>query len=109
MYLRTQKLHTINIECLADRILLSHIDLTFQPQKCCCSCSRNTVLSGTGLCNNPCLAHLLCKKRLPQNIVDLMGTGVIQIFSLEIDLGSSQILRHLLRIIKQRRASRILF
>ena len=103
MYLCTQQFHPVNIECLANRIFLAHKDLTFQPQQGCCRSSCYTVLSGTGLGNDSCFSHFLGQQCLPQNVIDFMGTGMVQIFSFKIDLCTSKIFRHLFCIIQQRR------
>ena len=51
------------------------------------------MLSGAGLRNDPSLAHADRKQPLTERVVDLVGTGVAQIFTLEIDLRSSGQLR----------------
>ncbi|CAI8430382.1 MAG: Uncharacterised protein [Synechococcus sp. MIT S9220] len=47
------------------------------------------MLASSGLCNHALFAHAQGQKRLPQSIVDLMGTGVIQILTLQPDPGSA--------------------
>ena len=41
-------------------------------KECGCGCSCNTMLSGSGLCDQSGLAHFLSKKCLTKYIVDLM-------------------------------------
>ena len=107
MYLGSQKFHTVDIQCLSVGIFFSHEDFAFHPQEGCCRCGSHTVLSGTGLCDQAGLAHLLGKQCLSQGIIDLMGTGMVQILSLEIDLRAAQILRHFPCIVQQRGAPRV--
>ena len=54
------------------------------------------------------LAHFLGQKRLPQHIVDLVGAGVVQVLTLEVNFGSAQILGHPLRIVEAGGSSRVL-
>ena len=77
MHLCSQKFHTVDIQCLSVGIFFSHEDFAFHTQKGCCRCGSHTVLSGTGLCDQAGLAHLLCQQCLSQGIVDLVGTGVV--------------------------------
>jgi hypothetical protein len=46
------------------------------------------MLTGTCLSNNPGFTHFPGQKDLPDGIVDFMGTGVVEVFSFEIDLAS---------------------
>ena len=107
MNLCAQESHSVHVESLSDRVLLAHVYLTLHAHHGCnCSCC-NTVLSGTGLCDQAGLAHLLGKQCLSQGIIDLMGTSMVQILSLEIDLRAAQILRHFPCIVQQRGAPRV--
>ncbi len=47
------------------------------------------MLARTGLGNDPLLAHAQGQQGLPQGVVDLVGTGVVQIFTLEPDAGAT--------------------
>ena len=108
MNLCAQESHSVHVESLSDRVLLAHVYLTLHAHHGCnCSCC-NTVLSGTGLRDNSCLAHSLGKEHLSDYVVDLVRSCVVQILSLEVDLCTAQILCHSLRIVKSARSSRIL-
>ena len=76
-HLRSQKPHAVDIQRLADSVLLSHKDNTLHPQKRRRRRARHAVLAGARLGDQPRLAHLLCKERLPQDVIDLVGAGVI--------------------------------
>ena len=82
MYGCSQQPHFIYIQCLTLGVLFSHEHLTFHTHEGCCRGSCHTVLSGTGLCDDSGLAHLLCQQHLSQHVIDLMGTGVVEILSL---------------------------
>ena len=63
------------------------------------------MLACSGLCNNSGLSHLFRKKTLPDTVIDLVGSGMVQIFSLEIDLRTAEIFRHLLRVVEPARTA----
>ena len=65
------------------------------------------MLAGACLSNDTGLSHLLCQEHLPQDVVYLVGTRVIEILSLEKYLCPAQVLCHFSRIIQKRRTSRI--
>ena len=50
--------------------------------------------------NETGLAHLLSQKGLTQDVVDLMGSGVIEVFPLEVNLSPSQVPGHFFRIVQ---------
>ena len=77
MYLRAKQTHPVYIQCLTDRIFLTHEDFTLHAHHGCNRCRCNTMLTGTGLCDHTCLTHTLCQKHLSKYIVDLVGTGVV--------------------------------
>ena len=62
------------------------------------------MLAGTGFRNDTSLAHFLGKETLTEGIVDFVGTGMIEVFSFEINFRAAQIFRHFAGIIEQRRA-----
>ena len=68
----SKKFHTIYVKCLTNCIFFTHVYFTFKVKKCCCCRCCDTVLTCTCLCNNSCLAHLLCKKCLAKYIVYLV-------------------------------------
>ncbi len=107
-HLCAQQAHTIYIEGLSNGILLPHKNHTFHPHKRGSRGCGDTVLSGSGLGNQTTLAHLLRKQRLPQHVVDLMRAGVVKILPLEINFGTIQVFRHLLRVVESGWSARIL-
>ena len=58
------------------------------------------MLTGAGFCNYPGLAHLFRQKHLTDDIVDFMGTCVVQIFTLQINFRPAQIPGHLPGIVE---------
>ena len=98
MNLCTKHLHTLHIGMLALYICLTHKYLTFHIHKRAdCSCG-NTMLTSTCLGNDTSLAHLLCHEYLTNSIVNLMGTCMIQVFTLQIELATI-LLAHSLSIV----------
>ena len=98
--LRSEKFHPVNIKLLSLTVALPHEHLAFQSQQCCSCGGCDAMLSGASLCDDPCLSHLLGKQNLPQAVIDLVRPGMVQIFPLQVYFRTSQILRHLFRVIK---------
>ena len=80
--IRPKQFHAIDIQCLPLRILFPHKNNTLHAKQRRCSSRRNSMLTGTGFCNQSGFAHLSGKQCLPKNIIDFMCTGMIQIFAL---------------------------
>ena len=107
-HLCTKHLHTLYIDMLSLHIFCTHVYYTWHIHKSAdCSCC-NTVLTGTGLCNNALLAHLTCQENLTYSIVDLMCTGMVEVFALKVKT-TSILFAHATCIIKRRRTSYIVF
>ena len=48
------------------------------------------MLTGAGLGDYPLFAHAAGKQGLPHGVVDLVRTGVVEVFALEVDLGTTE-------------------
>ena len=98
MHLRTQQFHTIYIQCLTLGILFSHKHFTFHSEECCDRSCCHTMLSGSCLRDQAFFAHSFCQQGLAKRIVQFMRSGMVQIFSFQINLRTSQIFCHTIRI-----------
>ena len=107
-HLRSEKAHLVDIERLALRVHLAHEDHALHTHERRDGRGRHAVLTRTGLRNETRLAHLLREQRLPEAVVDLVRTRVIQVLALQVDLRAAEVLRHLLGIVEAARAARIL-
>ena len=56
------------------------------------------MLAGAGLGNHFLLAHELGQQGLAQAVVDLVGTRVVQVFALEMNLRAAQLVRQALGV-----------
>ncbi len=54
------------------------------------------------------LAHFLCKKRLSENVIDLVRACVIEILAFKVYLSSAKLFSELLCVVKTRGSARIL-
>ena len=108
MDLGAQKAHPVNVQCLPFGVLFPHKDLTFHIHQGSSRGGGNTVLTGSCLSDDTGLSHPFGKKDLSQYVVDLVGSGVIQVLTLEVNFGSAQILGHMLCIIKTGGSSGVL-
>ncbi len=65
----SEKLHSVNVERLADCVLLAHKYFTLKPHKCGGGCGCNSVLTCTCFGNYPGFAHLFGKQALTETVV----------------------------------------
>ena len=108
MNFRSQKAHPIHVQRLTLHILFSHKYFTFHTHHGSCSSCRHPMLTGSCLCDHTGFSHFLCQQHLPQHVINLMCTGMVQILSLQIHFRSAEILCHMCRIVQPGRSSRIL-
>ena len=67
------------------------------------------MLPGSGLGNDTCFTHALSQQCLTECVVDFMGPSVIQIFSFEIDLGSTAVRTQSRGVVERRGSANIMF
>ena len=103
--LGAQKAHPRHVERLAFHVHRAHIDDAFHPRACAHRGGGNAMLAGTGLGDDPALAHPAREKNLPQGVVDLVGPGVKEILAFEVDFGTAQFAGEALSKVKRRGAS----
>ena len=58
------------------------------------------MLPRAGLGDEAGLPHLLGQQSLAQDVIDLMGSGVIEVLPLEVDFRAAQVLGHFFRIVQ---------
>ena len=90
----TQELHAVNIGALAFHILAAHVDHAFQAITGTNGGGGNTVLTRAGFGNDARLAHALGQHGLADGVVDLVGTGVVQVFALQVNLRTTHFTAH---------------
>ncbi len=104
---RSQQPHPRDIEGLPCGVDRAHVDHAFQAQQRACGGGGNTVLPGTGLGDHTGLAHLLGQQNLTENIVDLVRTSVVQVFSFEKDTCAAGVSAKSFRFVQRRWASHV--
>lgn len=82
----TEKFHPVNILCLTLDILTPHVNMAFQTETGTDRRRCHTVLPGTGFRDDAFLAHPFRQKRLTDDIIDLVGSRMVQIFPFQINL-----------------------
>ena len=80
-----EHLHLLHIDALALYVGLTHVDDAFHIHQCADGGCGHTVLSGSGFGDDAALAHAACQQYLPDAVVDFVGTGVVQVFTLEVN------------------------
>ena len=106
-HLRAKQAHAVDVQRLADGVLLAHVDHTFQIHQRRSGRRRDAVLSRAGLRDQARFAHLFGEQRLTQHIVDLVRAGVVEVFPLEVNLRAAEFTRHLPRKIQSAGSARV--
>ena len=83
---RTEHFHPAHIQLLALDVLVAHVHVAGKSHARRHGCRRHTVLPGTRLGDDAFLAGALGQQDLTDGVVDLVCTGMAEIFALEIDL-----------------------
>ena len=84
--------HPRHVERLPRGVDGAHVDDTLQAQQRARRRGRHPVLASTGLGDHPRLAHLPRQQRLTQHVVDLVRSGVVEVFSLQEDPRATRVL-----------------
>jgi hypothetical protein len=82
-HLGTEQPHPRDVERLPRGVDGTHVDDAFEAEQCAGRRRRHAVLTGTRLGDDPGLAHLLGEQSLTQDVVDLVGSRVVQILPLQ--------------------------
>ena len=99
MHLCAKHLHALHVGMLSLHVGLAHEDLAVHAEEradrgCC-----HAVLSGAGLSDDACLAHLACEEYLPDGVVDLVRSRVVEVLAFEIEL-TAVALAHALGVVE---------
>ena len=108
MHSGAQKFHAIDIEPLTFAVDRAHKDFTFHTKESRGGRRCHTVLSGARLGDDAGLPHFFRQQDLAKYIVDLVGSCVIEVFTLDKYLRPSQIFCHFFGVIQQRGTSRVM-
>ncbi len=100
--LRAHGPHVEDVQLLAADVFLAHVDRAFQAEKCTGRGCGHAVLSRPRLGDHAFLAHAPRQHHLADRVVDLVGTSVVQVFTLEKDLGAAGKLGESLGQVKRR-------
>ena len=81
-YFSTTEAHTVNVQRLTTHVLLAHVNHAFEAHLRTHRRSGDTMLTSARLGDDAFLAHSFSEQRLAESVVDLMRSGVKQIFAL---------------------------
>ena len=100
-HLGAQQAHLVHVERLALGVLASHVDDAFhvEQRRRCGGC--HAVLTCAGFGDQARFAHLLRQQRLPEHVVDLVCSGVVEVFALEVDFRAAKVGGHALGQVQQ--------
>ena len=91
-HLGAQQPHPGDVQRLARGVDRAHVDHAVQAEQRARGRGRHAVLAGAGLGDHPRLAHLPGQQGLTEHVVDLVRTGVVEVFSLQEDAGATGML-----------------
>ena len=100
-----KQLHAVDVGALALDVFAAHVDHAFQPVAGTDGGSGHAVLAGAGFGDDARLAHALGEHGLADDVVDLVGAGVVQIFALEEDLRATHFAAHAFGVVHGRGAT----
>ena len=99
--------HLLHVHLLPFHIGLTHIDSAGHLHQGTDGGGSHAVLPGTGLCDDPCLAHLASDQDLSDGVVNLVRTGMIEVLTFQVDLRPVTF-RQLAGVVERRRASHVI-
>ena len=105
-HLRAQQPHAQHVQLLPLHVHIAHVDHALHAKQRANGGRGNAVLAGAGFGNDALLAHTLRQQSLAQRVVDLVRTGVQQVFALQVDLGATEFFGQSLGKVERRRAAR---
>ena len=82
-HLGPEQPHPEDVERLAFDVDVAHVDVALQAEQCRGGGGGDAVLTGTGLGDEPVLAHPLGQQGLPEHVVDLVRSGVVEVLAFE--------------------------
>ena len=98
---RAQQPHPRHVERLPRGVDGTHVDDALQTQQRARGRGRHPVLPRSGLGDHPRLAHLTGQQCLTEHVVDLVGTGVVEVFSLQEDPRAACVLGQSLGLVQR--------
>ena len=81
-----EQTHAEDVELLAAHVFGAHVDDALESEESADGGGGDAVLAGSGFGDDAVLAHAAREKRLADAVVDLVGSGVEEVFALEVDL-----------------------
>ena len=87
-YGSSQHLHPLYVDVLALHVGLSHIDHAFHSHQGTDGGGGYAVLAGSGFGDDSFLSHPPCQENLADGVVDFVGSGMVEVFPLQVDLAS---------------------
>ena len=104
--LRAQQAHPRNVERLPRHVFGTHVHDAFQTEMRGDGGGRNAVLARAGFGDDARLAHFHREQTLTDRVVDFVRAGVQQVFALEIDARTAELLGEARSELQRRRSSR---
>src|SRR5690606_26555692 len=97
--LRTQQLHAVNVRRLPPYVFRAHVDNAFHAIARRDSRRGHTMLPGACFCNDAGFAQPTREEYLPDAVIDLVRTGMVEVFALKPYLCTAQLFRPALGVV----------
>ncbi len=102
-HLGAEQAHAEDVGRLPRHVDLAHVDDALEAEVGADRGGGDAVLAGAGLGDDARLAEALREQALADGVVDLVGAGVGEVLSLEVDLGAAELLREVGGEVERRR------
>ena len=100
-HLGAEQPHAEDVERLALHVDLAHVDDAVEAEERRRGGAGDAVLARAGLGDEPALAHALREQGLAQHVVDLVGSGVVEVLPLE-QHGAAELLGEAAGLVEHR-------
>ena len=107
--LGAEQFHAKDVRRLPFDVMRAHEHDALEPEPGADRGGCHPVLAGTGFGDDAGLAHAARQQDLAEDVVDLVGARVVQLVTLEVDLGTAELLCQAFGKIERRGAPDIVF
>jgi len=106
-HLGTQQLHAEHVGRLPLDVLRTHVHGAFHPEAGSDRRGRHAMLPCSRLRDHARLADLACKQCLAHGVVDLVRAGMVQVFTLQVDLRTAEVFGPAPGVVDRARAANV--
>jgi hypothetical protein len=102
-----EQAHAEDVQALAAHVFFAHINRAIETEEGADAGGGNTVLTGSGFGDDAVFIHAAGEQGLAETVVDFVRAGVEQVFPLEINARTAELLREALGVVERSGATGI--